>query len=175
MAQIPQFVENTGLFLPTTFIWDAARLSEINVNSDEFKDIIVRLHETTNSIALALNLKDTGYYVTTEFVSGQLLFSINPSKADDYRQGYRKVINVGALPGGVTTVLHGLDITTTWSFYHIVGAANNTTTNDYYPIPFAGAAGAYISVRLNATQLVIDNNSGVVFLDAQVTLEFVKS
>ncbi len=175
MSQIPNATINTGLFLPTTSVWDADKLSEANVNSKEFKDILVRLYQTTNSIALALNLKVSGYFVTTEFVNGKLYFSINPQRADDFRQGYSKTINIGALGAGVTSVNHGLDITSTWSFMHIYGTANNTTTNNYYPIPFAGAAGAYISVRLNATQVVIDNNSGVAFLDTQITLEYVKS
>jgi hypothetical protein len=56
----------------------------------------------------------------------------------------------------------------------IRGVANNTATNNYYPIPWAGAAGAYISLNLNATDVVIDNESGVSFLDSYVTLEFVK-
>lgn len=175
MANIPNTNQNAGLFLPSTFVWDASRLYDINVNSEEFKEIIVRLHESTNSIAISMNLKDSGYYPLTEFVSGQLLFSNTAGQAELFRQAYRLVVNIGALPPGIKSVFHNLAIMTGWSFMHIYGTANTNVSNDYYPMPWAGAAGAYISLNVNATQVVIDNQSGVSFLDSYVVLEYVKS
>ena len=33
-----------GAFVPTSFIWDVARVGEIEVNSPEFKELLVRLY-----------------------------------------------------------------------------------------------------------------------------------
>jgi hypothetical protein len=42
---------NIGSFVPTSYVWDVARLYEIDVNSDEFKELLVRLYQNLNLIA----------------------------------------------------------------------------------------------------------------------------
>jgi len=56
----------------------------------------------------------------------------------------------------------------------ISGAATNTGTLVGYPLPFASTTGNNIEVTVTATQVVINNNSGVTFTHSQVTLEFCK-
>ena len=56
----------------------------------------------------------------------------------------------------------------------IYGAATNTTTLVGYPLPFASATNNNIEVSVTATQVLINNNSGVTFTDSQVTLEYCK-
>lgn len=165
----------TGSFVPTTNVWDIGRLFEVDVNSDEFKELLVRLYQNVNNISLVLNTKDTAYYLTKEFNSSMVLFNPLSTNPLDLRTGYRVVINIGALAAGVTNTNHNLAITNTWKFVKINGAASNTATLQYYPLPFAGAAGNNIEVTVNATQVVINNASGVVFTDAYVVLEYVKS
>jgi len=174
---LPNVQNDTGLFVSTTDVYEANRIREVDVNSEEFKLLLVRLYQNLNNIVLALNIKDSGYYVTTQFLNGQLFFPILGNVNNDYRQAYRIVINVGALGAGVTSVNHNLGIPNpnTWTFTRIYGTATDNTGNNFYPIPFAGGAGAYISLRANLTQVVIDNNSGVTFNKCLVILEFLKS
>ena len=62
MAYIQNQRQDTGYFVPTTPNYDVQLLQSIDVNSQEFKDLLVRLYETVNQVSLALNAKDTAYY-----------------------------------------------------------------------------------------------------------------
>ncbi len=166
---------NTGLYVATTDVWEISRIEQVDVTSDEFKTLLVRLYQNINNIALALNLKDSAYYIQEQFVNGQQFFPATTDAGASYRAAYRIVIDVGALGAGVTTVAHGLTITAEWTFTRIYGTATDNTLGNYYPIPFAGAAGAYISLRVDNTNVVIDNNSGVTFNKCLVILEFLKN
>ena len=64
-----------GAFVPTNLIWDVQQLQSVDVNSPEFKELLVRLYQNINNIALVLNIKDTGMYQLSEFVNGQLFFN----------------------------------------------------------------------------------------------------
>jgi hypothetical protein len=172
---IPNFQENTGLYIPTTDIYELSNIANVDVNSEEFKLLMIRLYQNLSNMANALNLKDSAYYVLTQFLTGQQFFSVDPSTPNSYRPSYRIVINVGTLGAGITNTPHGMTIGATWTFTRIYGAASDNGTPLFYPIPFAGAAGSYISLFVDGTNVVIDNNSGVTFNECLVILEFLKN
>jgi hypothetical protein len=176
MAYIPGQQIDTGSYVPTTSVWDVSRLYEVDVNSTEFKELLVRLYQNINNIALVLNTKATGYYINQEFVSGKLFFNpgANPNDPLQLRPGFLMTVNTGALGAGVTAVNHNIAVTNTFKWMFIYGAATNTGTIVGYPLPFAGAAGNNIEVSVTATQVLINNNSGITFTDSQVTLEYCK-
>lgn len=166
---------NYGSYVPTTNIWDVGQLYDVDVNSEEFKELLVRLYQNLNLIATVLNTKATGYYINQQFVSGKLFFNpaaASPNDPSQLRPGYIISINTGALGAGITTVNHNIPVTNTYKWMFIYGAATNTGTLVGYPLPFAGATGNNIEVTVTATQVVINNQSGVVFTDSQVTLEY---
>lgn len=157
---------DAGLYLPTTYI----------LEGEDQKQLAVRLYQTINSIILALNQKDTGQYITQEFVTGQLYTNPNDPSLLRQRNGYREWYIIGAIGAGITTFPHGLTIGTTWEFVRIRGTASNTTTGNYYPLPFASAAGlTNIELRVNNTDIIITNNSGVTFTKCNVVLEYLKN
>jgi hypothetical protein len=148
-----------GAFVQTTNVWDVSQLQSIDVTSPEFKELLLRLYQNINSIALVLNIKDTGMYQLSEFVNGQLFFP-NPAnnsstaQAANDRQVLRKVINIGALSNaGSTTVSHGITVTANTTFTRIYACASNTTNKLYIPIPNSGAFDA--SMEVTATNVVI--------------------
>lgn len=103
-----------GSFVPTTNVWDTSEVLAADVNSEEFKQLLVRLYQNINTIAIVLNSKDTGYYVSSKFTNGQLFFP-NPaltsqsSSTPIYRNVIRYVVNFGALPNtGSKSVAHTL-------------------------------------------------------------------
>lgn len=154
--------QNIGSFVPTSYVWDVARLYEIDINSDEFKELLVRLYQNINAISLSLNIKDTGMYNTSEFVNGQIYFpnpSLNSSTATtpDFRQVYRLVINFGALPNATTkSVAHGITTTQVTTFTRIYATASDTTGKTYIPIPYASAIAAdNIEIYVDATNVNI--------------------
>jgi len=165
---------NTGSYVPTTNVWDIGRLYDVEVTSPEFKELLVRLYQNVNNIALVLNTKCTGYYINEQFVSSKLFF--NPASNDPLklRPGFIKTVNTGALGAGVTAINHGIGVTSMFKWMFISGAATDTVTVVGYPLPFAGAAGNNIEVSVTATQILINNASGVTFTDSQVTLEYCK-
>jgi hypothetical protein len=166
---------NTGSFVPTTNVWDISRLYEVDVGSQEFKELLVRLYQNVNNISLVLNTKDSGQYFNEEFVTGKSFFNPNSTDPLNTRGVYRKVIDTGILAAGAKSVAHGLNPVSSWKFIYIGGAASNTTTLTYYPLPFAGIAGNNISITVNATNIIITNNTGSTFTDSYVILEYVKN
>lgn len=172
----PPQQQNTGLYVPTTSVWDMGLISDIDTNSIEFKDLLVRLYQNINNIVLALNVKDSAYYIEEEFVNGQQFF--NPASTDplQLRSDFRKTINIGAVGAGVTTVAHGIPFTTTYTATRIYGTATDSIGLNYYPLPWASAAGATnIELRADGTNVIITNNSGVAFTRCIVVLEYLKN
>ncbi len=179
MGYIPQQKNDTGLYIATTTVIDSINSSD--ELSSSLKQILVVLYQTVNNIALALNKKESGIYDLTEFVNGQGWFDPNPNKGvnDQPRSDFRKVYYLTSLPAGVTNITHLINgttpLTAQYTFTKLYGMANNTSTFNYYPIPFASAGGATnIEIRANSTQIVITNNSGVVFNSVYIIAEYLK-
>lgn len=130
-----------GLYVPTTNVWDATSVQGADVN-----ELIVRLYQNINQIALSLNVKDTGYYDILELINGQQFFpnpaySANTDVLPFYRSVFRKVINFGALPNaGTKSVAHGIEpigLNNGFTFTRIYGTASNTAGQTYIPLPYA--------------------------------------
>ena len=168
-----------GSFLPTTYVWDVGTFYQADVNSMEFKELLVRLHEFVNLIAINTNLKDTGYHSLDEFVTGKLFFP-NPNApmnmSQIFRQGYRKFFWF-PLPNATTLVIpHGIVCNVGTTFTFINGAANDTTNRAYVPLPYTTlVASDNIQVRLDSTNIYvttgIDYSS---FTVAYLVLEYLK-
>lgn len=159
-------LSNIGSFVNTTSVWDTQQLYSTNVNSEEFKELIVRLYQNINNIVLALNIKDVGYYPVVEFLNGQLYFpnpSLDPSTSQGsaYRQVFRTTVNFGTLPNATTTsVAHNIDIDpstpTTYSFTRIYGAATKDDQTSFIPLPYSsGTLANNIELSVTNTDIVI--------------------
>lgn len=173
---------NPGAFVPSTNIWDVSALYSTEVTSPEFKELLVRLYQNINNICIALNIKDTGYYVLEEFVNGQLFFP-NPaltsktSQSPSYRQDFRKVINFGMLPNNSTrSVPHGITITSGFSFTRIYATATNSTATSFIPIPYASnTPGEDIELNVDSTMVNITTGSDrTAYTITYVILEYIK-
>ena len=154
-----------GLYLPTTDVFDSLNLQNIDPSSQEFKDFLTRLRQTINSISIAVNLKDTGYYITDEIANGQLYFpdpALNSTtvKLPTFRNVFRKVIDFGALPNtATTTVAHGITTTSIFSFTRIYATATDPSTS-FIPIPYASSTAANnIELSVDATNVSITTGS----------------
>jgi len=180
-----QDADQFGAFLQTTQIWDVSEIEKVDVTSDDFKKLIVNLHQQINNIVNVLNIKDTGKYVLSEFVNGQTFFS-NPalSSATDQvaedRQVLRKVINFGALPNaGAKSVAHGITCTPMTTFTRIYGCASDTTAKNYIPIPYTSNAAAtdQVQIDIDGTNVII--NTGTInrsnFNIVYVVLEYLQN
>ncbi len=178
-----QDADQYGAFIQTTQVWDVAQLLDVDVSSDAFKELLVRLYQQVNNIANILNIKDTGQYQLSEFVNGQLFFS-NPSlssgtaQAPEDRQVLRKVINFGTLPNtGTKNVAHGITCNVTTSFTRIYACATDPVNKLYVPIPYASPTDANeIELKVDGTNVTIitgSNRTG--FTITYVVLEYLQS
>jgi hypothetical protein len=156
-----------GVLIPTTNIWDTNEIYDIDVNSLEFKELLVRLYQNLNNMALAVNDKDTGYYPLVPYINSQVFF---PDPALDsttvsqpvWRAVSRVVVNFGVLPNtGVKSVPHGImDIGATFSFTRIYGAASDQIAFSYIPLPYASPTLANnIELSVDATNVTITTGS----------------
>ena len=178
MPYIPDQQINQGLFLPTTYVYDVGRLYEVEVNSSEFKELIVRLYQSINNIVVVLNQKDSALYNLEEFVDGAIWFNRTLLGQLDLRPEFRRTYDIGTLNAGVTTIAHGLTIATNanFEFVRIYGTASGNAGGNFYPLPWASASGATnIELRVNNINIVITNNSGLVFGKCTIVLHYLKN
>jgi len=163
MATPQQF----GAFVPTTNVWDVTQIYSTDVNSPEFKELLVRLYQNLNLMANVVNVKDTGYYNTQAFVNGQQFFpdpnlSSSSSTTPVFRPVTRKVINyTTALPNtGTATIPHGIAPNSSYTFTRIYATASDTTGKNYIPIPYASPTLANnIELKVDGTNVYIITGS----------------
>jgi len=170
-----------GSFLPTTDIFDLGTIHDIDINSPEFKDFLVRLRQSINDIALVVNTKDSAFYYEEEFVNGQIYFpnpslSSTTSQAPTPRQVFRKIINFGALPNNsATSVAHDITIDANTAFTRIYGTATDPSTT-FIPLPYASPTDASnIELSVDGTNVTITTGSDRTgFTTCFVVLEYIK-
>lgn len=172
----------TGLFLPTTYVWDIAELKDIEANSIEFKELIVKLYQNMNSITTALNMKTTGYYDTNEFVTGNIYFpapglSSQTPQTPTFRQSYRQTVIFGALPNaGTTSVPHNIPVNSAFTFVDFYGASFDPTSLESIPLPYASAT-LIDNIEMNADGTNVNITTSIdysAFTNTIVVLEYLK-
>jgi hypothetical protein len=182
---------NAGAFIPTTSVWDVSQLYETDVSKPEFKELLVRLFQNMNNMAMSVNGKDAGIYHTDEFVNGQVFFpnpSLNSSTSTnpEQRQVYRKVINFGALPNNANKPMaHGIELQVLpsvtpnpgFTFTRIYGAASDPTNGLYIPLPYASSvAGKIIELYADVTNINVTTASNMTaYATCYIVLEYLKS
>lgn len=175
--------KSTGLFVPTTQVWDVTEIYQTDVTSPQFKELLVRLYQNLNSMAMSVNGRDAGIYDKTEFVNGQTFFpaatvSSATSSSPDQRQVYRKVIDFGALPNAAAkAVAHGLTVTAGYSFTRIYATASDPVALRYIPIPYAsGVLANNIELSVDNVNVTITTGINMVaFTTCYVVLEYLKN
>jgi hypothetical protein len=135
------------------------------------------MYQNLNLMANVLNVKDTGYYNTLEYVCGQLYFP-DPAITDQiFRQVFRTVIDFGALPNTATkSVAHNLTFTPSTLFTRIYGTATDTTGITGIPLPYASPTAANnIELSVDATNVNVTAGSNRTnFNKCVIILEYLK-
>lgn len=172
--------QNTsGSFVKTNFILDVAKLQDIDVQSEEFKELLVRLYQDLGLMLSSLNDKENGYYALNQFMTGKQLFPSAPSTSlvnQYYRPVTRKVINFGALPNaGTKSVPHGITCNSGVSFVYIGGCATDPVGFNYIPLPYASPTLVNnIELKVDATNVtIITGSNRSAFTITYIVLEFV--
>jgi hypothetical protein len=137
--------QTTGSFVPTTNIWDISEIQSVEVDSPDFRDLLVRLYQNINNIAVVLNTKDSGLYYLQPFINGQVFFPdptiATTSEKPTDRNPLRLVINFGTLPVATTiSIPHQIPVNSATIFTKIYATATNPNTS-FIPIPYVDPSG----------------------------------
>ena len=171
-----------GLFIPTTQAWDVDEVYGTDVNTREFKDLIVRLYQNMNSMALVVNKKESAYYDLNEFITGQQFYPDSTDSTTEgdpiYRDVYRKVIKFGALPNAAAkSVAHGITLTTGSRITRLYGAATNPTAGalSFLPLPYASPVLVNnIELSMNATHVTVTTGSNrTAYTECDIMIEII--
>ena len=174
---------SSGTFIPTTQVWDVSELRDLDVTKPEFKELLVRMYQNLNTMAISVNNKESAFYDTSETVKGQAFFG-NPANdsstgsAPENRQVYNKVINFGALKDtGTKSYAHSIDIKHGFTFTRIYGCATQQENTDpavsfnAIPIPYS----TIVLLNVTSTNVVITTTADYSNYTAYVVLEYIKS
>lgn len=139
-----------SVLLPTSNVWDPSQIYETEGLSEPLEELLVRMYQNLNQMSIAINLKDSSYYTTQEFVNNQQFFSPTGTDQTAYRDAFRMTVDFGALPAaGAKTVAHGIGPSSAYIATRIYGAATKPSTINWIPIP-------YVSATLMADNLQLD-------------------
>lgn len=178
-------VQNFGTQIPTSNVWDLSEIQEVT-KDPKMQELLVRLYQNLNRMALATNIKDAGFYVQEEFVNGQSFFAktttnSQTAQAPAMRQAFRFVVNFGALPNaGLNSVTTTLTPTASWTMTRIYGAATNPNT-EYIPLPYASNtpnANIELYADINAGKLRVNVVTALdysAYTTTYIVLEYIKT
>ena len=174
------FQNDTGLFIPTTYIFDVESIKDVDVTKPEFKELMVRLYQNINNMCLALNLKESGLYFLQEFVTGQVLFP-NPNMINANQSGrqiFRTVLNFGALPNATTlSVPHNISVTPSTVYTNVYGVSTNPTSLLGIGIPYASTSAVIDNIEwaIDATNFYITTGIDYsAYTQTIITIEYVQ-
>ena len=121
-------------------------------------------------IALAVNSREIGSYSTDIKPTGQQWFGTGNSKI---REGKRVVLQVSSILNGVTTVKHGIAVTSKTTITNIYGTASDGTNGIPLPCPAIGAADV-VQMTWDANNVYLTTTAATYTLYAgTIVVEFV--
>lgn len=188
---MPDFNLPDSLLIPTTEIYN---IEELGLDNEALSNFLVQLTQTVNSIALAVNMKDTGYYVPAEIANSQNYFAASGNtllNGEEPRPVYRKVVfwnkplpnaGIDSLPHGI----QGIDSSnpTTFRFTRIYGCATFPTLvvvapprRNFIPLPYSSVVSVNNNIELFADQTNVYISTGfdrTPYTSAFIVLEYVK-
>ena len=101
---------------------------------EEWKDARPFIVEQLKKISTAINIREIGFYLDTELLSGKAFIPSNNSP-QQFRQVLRIVIDCSPLVIGANTFAHGITVDSRFTLIQLYAAATNATALTGEPIP----------------------------------------
>lgn len=180
---MPDFPTPDSLLIPTTEVYT---IEELEIENEALKEFLVTLTQNVNTIALAMNMKDSGYYFPVEFANSQYFFSAsgnNLTQESEPRAVYRKVVwwNQPLPNAGAATMAHGIQgitpLPTTFRFTRMYGCATDPNTPSFVPLPLASTVAVANNISIQADAVNVTITTGINrtnYTSAFIVLEYVK-
>jgi len=153
---------------------ETSQIMKMYPDSLEFKEYLIKLVRTINSLIDTVDNKQGGLFNHLETVSG------NKYTFDTYdtsKGSLLLVVDFGALPNNtVKSVAHGLDSSWSYKFVKIYGVASNSSTKNYIPIPYASStASKIVELYVDSTNVNIKTGKDMTSFDTTyVILEYLE-
>lgn len=109
------------------------------------------LVEVLKRISNTVNLREIGWFLNEELLSGKQFIPGTDVTTQQYRSIFRKVIPFGALTIGANTKAHGLTINANFTLMQLYAAATDSVGFVGEPIPNGADTISY-----NATNIIIN-------------------
>lgn len=170
--------QGEGLFLPNSKVFNADGLQGLS-QEEVLQQFYVLQYLSYNDIANAVNLKESGYYVTVEFLTGQQWFRVDTTQVNNpFSFGFRMAVNFGALPNATTkSVPHNIPGITpgNFSWTKITGSATDISANGI-PLPFSSPT-LNENIEITADMTNVNVTTAVdysAFTNCYIILEYLK-
>ena len=121
---------------------------------EEWEQARQMLVERVKKISLAVNNRQIANFVSAEVLSGQKFDSSQPQ---EFRDGFRKVINFGALPNATTkTIAHGIKFDSNFTLTNLYLSATDPAGFTAFSVQnYSLTAGPSILIRMDATNIIV--------------------
>jgi hypothetical protein len=131
-----------------------------DVMPDKWEDAKIILVEVLKKITNSLNVKEIGFFLDQELLSGKSFIpgiSNGGVSSQQFRTVLRTVIDFGQLPNaGAKTVPHEIVFDENFTLIQMFASATDPTNLVAIPIPYAGAGAADgVALFMNSTDIVI--------------------
>ena len=125
---------------------------------DDWEEAKPALVEQLKRISNAVNVREIGWYLDNELLSGKQMFPGTSSANDQqFRSIFRIVINFGALPNAATkSVAHNIPFNANFSLTHLYAGATDPVGFHALQIPYASPTlNENIKINIDATNVNI--------------------
>lgn len=137
-----------------------------DVMPDEWDEARPALVEQLKKLANAVNIREIGWFLDEELLSGKAFIPSPTSNPPQFRAIFRKVINCSPLVAGANSFAHGITFDANFTLMQLYAAATNSVTFVAQPIP-NGAS----TISMNATNILI--NSAAAYDRAYAVMEYI--
>lgn len=143
-------------------------------NWEEARQFLV---EQLKKVSNAINIREIGWWLDEELISGKQFFPSGASDPPQFRTILRKVIDFGALPDtAMKSVAHGITFDANFSLIQMFASATDPTNFIALPIPFAsGVLVESVKMDMDATNVNITTyQTRSSFTRCYVTIEYIQ-
>jgi len=147
---------------------------------EKWEDAVPFLVEQLKLHGNAINIREIGWFLNEEVLSGKSFIPANTSTSSDtqeYRSIFRKIINFGALPNTASkSIAHGINISNNFTLLQLYGAATDPIGLTSISLPYVDATVANsVSLSMDATNITVvthDNKSA--YTRCYVIIEYIQ-
>ena len=118
-----------------------------------------KLLSNLKKISNAINIREIGWYLDEELLSGKAFIpgisNVANNVTQQFRQVLRKVIDFGALQLGTKSVPHGIVFDARFTLIQLWASSTDPVAFVAIPIPFVSVTGGDIEINMTATNINI--------------------